>query len=149
MGRLRLREPVALAVLAVGAVALIVAVATARPAPAELAALRLPEPQAPILPDPGYQTGFPEVSVARGGRRARAGARAARALQDAERGRGRGRAARSGVFDGLAAALRRATLPPRPTRRPSTPGSARGRRGSTTATATRARSPGRAATGAV
>jgi hypothetical protein len=68
MGRLRLREPVALAVLAVGAVALIVAVATARPAPAELAALRLPEPQAPILPDPGYQTGFPEVSVARGGR---------------------------------------------------------------------------------
>ena len=56
--------PAALAVLAVGAVALFVTSASVQ-APAELAALRLPELQKPILPDPGYQTGFPEVSARR------------------------------------------------------------------------------------
>jgi hypothetical protein len=64
MGKLGRWVPAALAVLAVGAVALFVTSASVQ-APAELAALRLPELQKPILPDPGYQTGFPEVSARR------------------------------------------------------------------------------------
>ena len=58
---MRGRGVVALLAAAVAAIL----VATAPPAvPSELAMqrpLRLPEPQELILPDPGYQTGFPEV----------------------------------------------------------------------------------------
>ena len=64
MGKLGHWAPAALAVLAVGAVALLFTNAPAQ-APAELSSLRLPELQKPILPDPGYQTGFPEVSARR------------------------------------------------------------------------------------
>jgi hypothetical protein len=62
MGKLGHWAPAALAVLAVGAVALLFTNAPVQ-AQSELAALRLPELQKPILPDPGYQTGFPEVSA--------------------------------------------------------------------------------------
>lgn len=55
------RAPLGLAVLALAAVALLVANTPVQSLPSELAALRLPEPQHLSLPDPAYQSGFPEV----------------------------------------------------------------------------------------
>lgn len=51
-----------LALLACAVLALLVAHAPVQH-PAELAALHLPELVEPILPEPGYQTGFPEVCI--------------------------------------------------------------------------------------
>ena len=57
---------IGLLALLAAAVAAILVAAAPRAEPSELAMqrpLRLPEPQEPILPDPGYQTGFPEVCI--------------------------------------------------------------------------------------
>jgi hypothetical protein len=54
------RHVAALALLACAALALLVAHSPAHYR-SELAALRLPALVEPILPEPGYQTGFPEV----------------------------------------------------------------------------------------
>ena len=59
---MRVRGLGALALAAAGLALLLVATAPERGLPAELAAqLRLPEPQELDLPDPSYQSGFPEV----------------------------------------------------------------------------------------
>jgi len=59
----RVRGLGALAIAAAGLALLLVATAPERALPAELAGqpLRLPEPQELDLPDPSYQSGFPEV----------------------------------------------------------------------------------------